>query len=250
MSIKGKINWGITGIALAALKKSLRYRLKEDAALFLQQVSTPAPGIYNRIDYILEQCRNKKVLHVGFSDYPFTKEKLANKSLLHLLLMPNAGSLLGLDSEKKAIDVYTAVTGDDKVLYGDITVTYPEAAIQFEPQVILLTEVLEHLKDPHGAIEILYNSFNHGTKILVTVPNYNALDTIGASTNKTESVHPHHYWYFSPYTLTKLFDEKKFMPEQLHFGMYYQPGKKINAVMRNFLYNGDCIMAIFSINKA
>ncbi len=250
MSIKGKINWAVTGIALTVLKRCLHYRLKAAADIFLQPVKKPTPCMHNRVDYILEKCQNKKVLHVGFTDYPFTKERTADKSLLHIQLKQNSSALLGIDVEQKAIEEYKALSSDDNVCYGDITNSYPEAATAFEPEIILLTEVLEHLKNPQAAIEILYNSFKQGTKILVTVPNYTALDTVSASLNKTESIHPHHYWYFSPYTLAKLFDEKMFTVEQLHFGMYYQPGKKINAVMRNFLYNGDCIMAIFSINKA
>jgi 2-polyprenyl-3-methyl-5-hydroxy-6-metoxy-1,4-benzoquinol methylase len=239
----------ITWVTLAILKKALGKRLHRNAAAFLQPVKTKPVSIFNRIDFILEQCSNERVLHVGFTDYPFTKERIADRSLLHLQLQPISKAVFGIDIEEKAIEEYKTLSGDANVVYGDIASSYPAAAIQFAPQIILLTEVLEHLKNPHEAIEILYNSFKHGTKVLVTVPNYTALDSVSASLNKTESIHPHHYWYFSPYTLTKLFDDKKFTTEELHFGMYYQLGKKINAVMHNFLYNGDCIMAIFSINK-
>ncbi len=244
-----KINWLITWFALGILKKYLGRRLRGEAADYLQQVKKNGVNIFNRIDFILQEVKNKKVLHVGFTDYPFTGERINNKSLLHLQLQNQAASLAGLDLEGKAIEEYTALTGDVNVFCGDIVKAYPAGAIAFDPDIILLAEVLEHLKDPHKAIDILYNTFNSGTKILVTVPNYTALDSISASLNKTESIHPHHYWYFSPYTLCKLFDDKRFVLEQMHFGMYYKFGKRLNFVMRSFNFNADCIMAIYSIKK-
>lgn len=249
MSVKSKWNWVITGIAMAALKKTLQYRLQGDAVAFLQSVKTNGTTIFNRIDFIKARSQNKKVLHIGFTDYPFTKERIADKSLLHLHLQKITKFLFGVDDDKNAIKEYVQLTGDTNAACVDIAKMYPEPVINFEPELILLTEVLEHLKDPYAAIELLHQSFKPGTKILVTVPNYTSLDAVSASLNKTESIHPHHYWYFSPFTLTKLFDETHFTLEQFHFGMYYQPDKKINAVMRKFLYNGDCIMAIFSIKK-
>ena len=156
---------------------------------------------------------------------------------------------MGLDVEQEAMATYEKLTGDKNYLYADITNNYPEAAVNFKPDIILLGEVLEHLQNPHEAAAIIYNTFATGTKLLVTVPNYMALDNVAASLHKTESVHPHHYWYFSPYTLQRMFNIEKFKLEQLHFGMYYQPQKKINFVLRSNPYCGDCIMAVLSIIK-
>ncbi len=249
MSIRSKINWLVTGISLGLLKRSLHKRVKGEAAAFLQQIPVKGSAVFNRVDFILDECRNKKVLHVGFSDQPFTAQRVNDKTLLHLQLKTITAGLCGVDADAASVKLYTSLTGDANVFCSDITAGYPEAATQFQPQLILLGEVLEHLKDPHTAASVLYNSFAGGTKILVTVPNYTALDHIAAAAHKTESVHPDHYWYFSPYTLSRLFDTEKFTLEQLHFGMYYQPGKKINAVMKRYPFYGDCIMAVFSINK-
>lgn len=236
-------------MALGMLKRSLKYKVIGEGGSWLQNIPFGNVSIFNRVDYLLEQCTDKRVLHVGFSDYPYTLEKISNQSLLHLHLKKVTKSLLGLDIENEAIEQYRELTGDGNILHADITVEYPEEAIHFNPDIILLSEVIEHLQNPYSTIDVLYNSFSNGTKVLVTVPNYTALDTIAASTHKTETIHPQHYWYFSPYTLCRLFDDKHFDLEQLHFGMYYQYKKNINPVMHNFPYNGDCIMAIFLIRK-
>jgi hypothetical protein len=249
VKIINKINWVFTWLALTIAKRSLRSRIEGAGADFLQPVTTTGVEIFNRLDFILDYCKNKKIVHVGFTDYPFTQERIQDKTLLHLQLLKGVTAMVGVDIEQDAINVYSSQTGDANVYFGDITDSYPTQAISFNPDIILIGEVLEHLKNPYTAIDVLYNSFASGTKILVTVPNYTSLDSLAASLNKTESIHPHHYWYYSPYTLQKLFDQHRFKMEQLHFGMYYQPRKNINGVMKHFLYNADCIIAVFTINK-
>ncbi len=249
MKFLNKINWAITWGALETLKRSLKKRVEGENKSWLKNVPAKNISIFNRVDFISKQCHEKKVLHIGFSDYPYTVAKIKDKSLLHLQLKNTTDALMGLDNNENALQQYKQLTNDDSIVLGDIMENYPLAAINFKPAIILLSEVLEHLQDPYKAVDILYNSFVDGTKVLVTVPNYAALDNIAASVHKTETIHPHHCWHFSPFTLCRLFDDKRFYLEQLHFGMYYQPGKKINAVMNNYPYNGDCIMAIFLINK-
>ncbi len=216
---------------------------------WLQNVTTDKIDIFNRTDFILDHCSGNRILHIGFTDYPFTIDKINNNSLLHVQLKNTTACLLGLDNDKDSIRLYTEATQDEKVVYGDISAFYPVEAIHFKPAVILMSEVLEHLKDPYTAIDLLYESFDDGTRVLVTVPNYTALDSIAASLGKTESIHPHHHWYFSPYTLRRLFDENRFKLEQLHFGMYYEQHTKMNIVLKQFPFNGDCIMAVFTIIK-
>ncbi len=244
-----KMNWMVTWLAMAMLKRSLRYRIEGANRQWLQQVPIDDISIFNRVDFLTNECNGKRVLHIGFSDYPYTKQKITDGSLLHIQLQKRTKTILGLDMESAAIAEYIQITRDDNVVYGDITKKYPKEAISFNPEIILLSEVAEHLKAPYQAGDILYESFAHGTKVLVTVPNYTALDSIASSIHKTESIHPHHHWYFSPFTLCKLFDADRFTMEQLHFGMYYLPGAKINALLKRYPFNGDCIMAVFSIKK-
>lgn len=249
MSIQSKINWLTTGLGLQLLKRGLRKRLQGEGAAFLQPVPSAEISVLNRIDFILDQCRNQKVLHVGFTDHPFTAARIENRELLHLQLKAITTSLCGIDADAASVQLYQSLTGDNNVFCADITMSCPEETVRFSPQVILLGEVLEHLKNPHQAADLLYKSFSAGTKLLVTVPNYTALDNIAAALHHTESVHPHHYWYFSPYTLQQLFDPSRFTLLQLHFGMYYQQGKKPNAIMNKHPFYGDCIMAVFSIKQ-
>ncbi|MBC7887783.1 MAG: hypothetical protein H7Z13_07820 [Ferruginibacter sp.] len=235
---------------MSILKRSLRYRLKGDGAFWLEPVASNEPKMFNRVDFILDHCRDKRVLHIGFTDHPFTEPRITDGSLLHLQLQQVTPNLAGMDLEATAVQQYISITNDPLVFHGDITIEYPAEVIAFNPDMILLTEVLEHLAEPSNAIEVLYKSFPAGTTVLVTVPNYTALDSLAASFNNTESIHPHHHWYFSPYTLRRLMDDKRFELNQLHFGMYYHPKKRINLVLKHYPFNGDCIIALFTIIKS
>ncbi len=249
MGLTKKINWLITLLSFNILRSILSGRITgKQNKFWLQTPNENKVNIYNRVDFILAYCKNKNVLHIGCTDHPFTAQKLENKSLLHQNLKAVVKNITGIDHNKDSIEEYKNLTGDYNIFYGDIMQAYPEE-VSGEFDCIVLAEVLEHLINPSEALDILHNRFSGKTHILVTVPNYAALDSLAGSLNKTESIHPDHYWYFSPYTLTKLFNKEKFELQQLHFGMYYQIHKKINRVMKKYPFNGDCIIAVFSIKK-
>ncbi len=249
MKIINAIKWLATWLSMSVLKHSMSSRLKGAGASWLQVVSSNKPNLFNRVDFILDQCSKKKVLHVGFTDYPYTEQKIKDGALLHTQLQKVTTQLAGVDVDENAIRQYISITNDERVFLGDVTMAYPEEAKAFKPELILISEVLEHLKDPYKAMDILYRNFPAGTQVLITVPNYTSMDGLSASLNQTESIHPHHYWYFSPFTLRQLLDEQRFELNQLQFGMYYEAGTKINFVMKGFPFNGDCIMGLFTIIK-
>ena len=237
-------------MSLGILKRVLAYRIKgEQNKIWIQTPEKNKINIYNRVNFILDYCKAKKVLHIGCTDFPFTKDKLKNNSMLHQLLKSVSAKITGIDNNINSIEEYVKLTGDNDVYYCDIMQSYPEEVTPGGYDVILLSEVMEHLIKPAKALDVLHEHFSNGTKILVTVPNYASMAGLAASLNKTEAIHPDHYWYFSPYTLCRLFNKEKFDLEQLHFGMYYQRNTKINAVMKKFPFNADCIIAIFSIKK-
>lgn len=249
MSIRNKINWILTWTGAFLLKKSLSGRLRQDGARWVQTAGSDTTTIYNRIDFILDHCKGRTILHIGFTDHPFTVEKIKDGSLLHIQLKKVADSLIGVDNVKDSVDAYTNATGDKQVFYTDILDQYPPEVVVQNPEIILLAEVLEHLTEPQKAVDTIYATFQDGTKLIVTVPNYAGLDSLAASLNKTESIHPDHHWYLSPYTLTRLFSRDHFEREELHFGMYYQPRAGINSFLKQYPYNGDCIIAVFKIKK-
>jgi Methyltransferase domain len=244
-----KLRWLIIGACFAILKKALKYRLKGSGAQWIQSLPFLKNSIVNREDFIIEFSKEKNVLHIGFTDYPFTAEKIQHHNLLHTKIKQVASFVLGVDNNKESIEEYVKLSGDTQVMYADALTNYSSDILQYNYDVVVFAEVLEHLQNPSSAIALMSKTFKDNTKVLITVPNYTSLDSISACLNKTESIHPHHYWYFSPYTLNKLFNEHGFVCEKMCFGMYYNSGVAINQILQNNTFAGDCIIAVFSLNK-
>ena len=175
------------GVALAILKRSTRDRLAGEGAAWLQPARSPNPAIVNRVDFILDFCTNKKVLHIGFTDHPFTGERIASGALLHMRLKSITADLVGIDIEPGSISRYIALTNDEKAYQADITEQYPYNAIAFQPEVILLSEVLEHLANPYKAIEVLYQALMRPTGWHCPKLHFNG--RIAASVNR-RAIHP------------------------------------------------------------
>lgn len=247
MSISGKLRWINIWLSLSWLKKSLTNRVVLSEEL-KKRYNVPVNNI-NRVDYLLDICSGKRVLHVGFSDYPYTQQKIKSGNLLHLELKKVTKDLLGLDNDKASLDLYRSITSDTQVIEGDIMNGQLGDSLPRNFEIVLLGEILEHLKNPHQAVENLHNNFSAGTILVVTTPNYSSLGYFSAALHNTEMIHPDHYWYFSPITVLKIFPADKFELVDFNFGMYFQKSKKINFVLRRFPFLGECIIAVLKTKK-
>jgi hypothetical protein len=234
-----KLKWIFIWSGLQLLKRGLRYRISNEQGQWLQ--AFPKAELVNRKEFILNYCRNKSVLHIGFADAPFTKERMDQKLLLHTQLKTVTSFLYGIDTDAHAVVLYKTETGDTNAAGVALQDVQDTAALNCE--LVLAGEVLEHVPDPVAFINTCTQVLKAGQELLVTVPNYTSLDSIAATLNITESVHEDHHWYFSPYTLLRKFDKTQWELKQFAFGVY---GDKLpNAVQQQFPATGDCIIAVF-----
>src|SRR5688572_13759496 len=127
------LKWIITCMSFVLLRKSLQYRLAETGTSWLQPVLGQRPSIVNRVDYILQCCQNKRVLHIGFTDHPFTAERLATGDLLHQRLKGVTSGLAGVDLDLDGLKIYKNATDDNNAWQADIVDAYPQQAIAFKP---------------------------------------------------------------------------------------------------------------------
>lgn len=143
-------------------------------------------------DYCKLLCADKKVLHVGCSDYPL----FSSEGSLHLQLVPVAKELHGCDPN----GLEELKKHYDGVYYDSIN------QIDDEYDVVLVPNVIEHLKNPGLMVDELFSiPFK---KLFVLVPNYSISEQAVYEKNIfTERVHQDHYAWYSPYTLWNLFKE-------------------------------------------
>lgn len=236
-----KTKWIFIQLGYFLLKHALRYRISKINSRWLQD--TPEGVVCKRLDFIERHCKGKKVLHLGFADAPFTSERIQQGSLLHLTLKKIALGLKGVDADRESVDLYSRVTNDIEVIAAKTEDLSEDLIQQYE--LVLMGEILEHLKDPHTAIEHMAKNMKIGQTILVTVPNYVSADNLAASLNQTESVHSDHYWYFSPYTLGKIFCSEKWIRKD--FAYVFYGDKAPNFIQKKYSHLSDGLAALYEL---
>lgn len=189
-------------------------------------INVPKKGIRSRYELFREHIHNKSVLHIGCSDWPFTWEKIQSRDLLHQYLENIAGELYGIDASADGIKVMQQ-GGFSNVFVDDIcNLDKNTTLLSKKIEVILLSEVIEHLANPGLAFEAVkkfIDNSNRRCEIIFTVPNYHNLwlyFLLGLR-NK-EVVHPDHNFYFSYRTFRTLLERYNFEVNDFCFVYYYQ----------------------------
>lgn len=144
----------------------------------------------DRIEFFKKYVTDKKVLHVGFVDYPITKPK----KNLHLRLHSFCKVLDGVDPNlnEELENILRVPNGRMFKSWSDVPDDY---------DVILVPEVLEHIINPGEFLEMI-DKFK-GT-VIITTPDayvlYHHFKELDETTFE-ERVHPDHKCWYSPYTL-------------------------------------------------
>jgi hypothetical protein len=165
-----------------------------------------------REDYLTTASKDRRVLHFGFLDAPFSEERLLSGELLHLKLRGVASHLYGIDSDRASLDRYRELTGDRDNAVMDIQMGLGEELEGQAFDLVLLPEILEHLGSPVPALGYLRRLCvkNKQATLCVTVPNAYYAGVFLRALEGDEIVHPEHYYYFSPATLRKLLTDAGF----------------------------------------
>jgi 2-polyprenyl-3-methyl-5-hydroxy-6-metoxy-1,4-benzoquinol methylase len=161
---------------------------------------------YNRDDYILKICRNKKVLHIGACDAPYTSQKLENNLLLHTKLSQVSKKLLGIDINKNAIN-FLHQQGYNNIIYYNMDEL---GLLEFEAEVIVFGETIEHLTNLDSALENIKKIINDKCELLISTPNAFYIMNFFNSIRKKEVTHKDHKILFSYQTLKQLLESKSF----------------------------------------
>jgi hypothetical protein len=208
--------------------RSYRAILSRKNALLLQDFSDLDDKIVEREEFLLAMASGKRVLHFGFIDSIFLKQKLAEGTLLHNKLMTVADFLFGIDIDEQLLESYRAVTKDHQNAVYDIAVGTDQPFLHDSYDLILFPEVLEHVPDPGGVLKNLRKLcvLNKAT-LCITVPNGFHTEGFVAAMHGKELVHPDHFYYFTPHTLKKLLEYAGFSSIDLsfyNFGSSLAPG--------------------------
>ena len=175
----------------------------------------PKTTIVDRIPWLVEQCRGKRVIHVGFADAGFRDEQTRAGRWLHGHLDDVATSLVGLDFDGPG--VAAAQDADYDAHLVDCTDVAAVEALDLEPaDVVLAGEVIEHLGAPGPFLEAMARLIAPGGTLIVTTPNaYGLVNVVANITRRIEVNHPDHVVMFTWRTLTQLMAREGWAPEDV-----------------------------------
>jgi len=186
----------------------------------------PKRGIRSRLILFRKHLKDKRVLHIGCSDWPDTEEKIKDKTLLHQYLADFAKELYGMDYSQESVDIMQK-SGIKNVFKGDIYHLHNDINfIDKKFDVLVISEVVEHLLNPGlalGSIKEYILKTNPNCEVIFTVPNYhNFFFSFLSGLRGKEIVHPDHKFYFSYRTFRNLLENYNFKVNDFYFATYGQ----------------------------
>lgn len=164
----------------------------------------------SRDEAILEVCRGKTVLHLGFVDEGLLEERISQGSWLHASLVKAAKRAIGIDISEQG------VARARELGYGDCYVANVEELEQTEGvpkidyEVVLAADIIEHLDNPGKFLQEMRSFVGPRGSLVLTTPSALSIKTLFCAPAGLEIVHPDHNCYFSPWTLTHLLSKYGF----------------------------------------
>lgn len=154
---------------------------------------------YNRHEFFASVIKNKRVLHIGCTDHPLCNDSDGH---LHIYLDKFASKLDGFDIDTEGFKILQPkVKGKFYSEWDDIKDEY---------DVIIATEVLEHVGNVEGFIKNL-DAVN-AKYLFISIPDAFScakghFEYIDSTETFIEIVHPDHNAWYSPYTIKNVIEK-------------------------------------------
>jgi hypothetical protein len=161
----------------------------------------------DRDSVIIDRCKDKKVLHLGFLDHiPLIEKKIKEDRWLHNKLTKHSSTCIGIDIDKYGVDLVRDKFGVNNIYCVDIQKEkIPDKIAQINFDILLISDVIEHIGDPLTFLRDIKKVF-HGkvNSIILTTPNAFRLENFINALKNQEIINTDHKFWFSQYTLSKL----------------------------------------------
>ena len=131
-----------------ALKIGMIRMAKKNSNLHLFRVPK-VETVTGRMDFVLNRCKGKKVLHLGCIDEGLTAERLNSGELLHFKLINVATEVWGVDISKRGIQLLQE-HGVDNLVWGNI-----EQIDEIENRIKSIEDMSNLLKNSNISLQCL-----------------------------------------------------------------------------------------------
>ena len=199
--------------------------------------------LVQRVDFIKKVCEGKKVLHLGCTNYPYTKQSIESGMLLHLELAKIAKELYGFDFDEEGLAILKEA--NVKNLYQADLQKLEEVTLDRTFDVIIAGEMIEHLSNPGLFLQGIKRFMNADTELIITTINaYCGLRFLmyglRGKGGENEPVHPDHVAYYSYKTLSLILNRENLNVKKFCF---YDIGNEHRPFNRWFynVFNDVCV---------
>lgn len=187
-----------------------------------------------RKDYILNCCRSKRVLHLGFIQHAHLYERLiADDSWLHGSISEIAAHLVGIDYLKDDVDRIRDKYGYE-VYSGDV-MDLSKVPFDGEFDVIVCGELIEHIENPGLMLQGLKRFMHRDTILIITTPNpwsRHRMRLIRRGQGESEWLNDEHVSWFSFQTLKQLLERCGY--REGWFGYYWHSGREVEFMRKGW----------------
>jgi hypothetical protein len=186
--------------------------------------NTPNSKIVNRLEFLTNYCSNKNVIHLGAcqandeNDLSGYDELVTSEEFLHKTLQKISSRVIGIDYNEKFINYLNKNHGIDDIYFWDIEQKDSLSFVNFNPDIVLFGEILEHLSNPGFALRnIADNLMDENTKLVITIPNgLSAWNFFWALFGK-EMHDPDHSLLFTPRIVSRLLEKNNLICQDIYY---------------------------------
>ena len=163
----------------------------------------PRAALVDRIEFLRDVARGRRVVHVGFADARCADFQAAHGAWLHATLAEVAHHLIGLDLDDEGVAAARAAGFEAHRV--DCRDPRAVAALGLEPaHVVIVGELIEHLDNPGSMLEAVKPLVGPTGTLVITTPNGHGLFNVCAAVVGRELNHPDHVTLYSWFTLSNL----------------------------------------------
>ncbi len=188
-----------------------------DQGLFVNITTNNIP--LRRQEAIIENTKNKNVIHVGCVDHlEIIEDKIEHNTWLHSKIIESSSECIGIDINKKGIDYLKNKLKIDNVYYCDLIKNRLNKLMEKNWDIMVLGEIVEHVTNPQEFLSKIFSLYKYNVnKIIITVPNVYCYNNYRNAKRGIEVINSDHKTVFSPYTLVKTLNQCGFKTDQIFF---------------------------------
>lgn len=167
------------------------------------KLKTNIHNVGERDSFLESLLAQRKVLHLGACDAPYTKEKANSNTWLHSKISAKS-EVLGVDIDEDSVKLCHAM-GFANIILKDIFDLTALDVSNYE--YILFSETIEHITNPGIFLNRLSELMDINQKLIITTPNAHFWRNTVNGLLGFENNHPDHVLHFTPYTMGKILSE-------------------------------------------